>query len=347
MRRLRDGKDRSMSLVEKVDAFQRRHPAVGFPIAVVYKYADDQGNYLAALVTYYALLSLFPLLLLLTTILGFVLAGDPGLQREVLDSALRQFPVIGQDLSRPHRIGGGTAGLLVGILGSLYGGLGVAQALQNAMNTAWSVPRNRRPNPFKARALSLGLLATVGLAVLATTAITAIANGAGGLAEDLGGLVHIGLLLATITLNAVVFGLAFRIATARRLAAGDVAPGAIIAAIALQVLQGFGAFYVEHVARSSSATNGAFGLVLGLIAFLFVASVIVVLSVEVNVVRTQRLYPRALLTPFTDAVHLTDGDKEAYTNQAEAQRAKGFEDVDVTFGRASRSGDPDGDRSGP
>ncbi len=347
MHRLRDGKAPCMSLVEKVDAFQRRHRAAGFPIAVIYKYADDQGNYLAALVTYYALLSLFPLLLLLTTILGLVLAGDPGLQREVLDSALRQFPVIGQDLREPHRIGGGTAGLLVGILGSLYGGLGVAQALQNAMNTAWSVPRNRRPNPFKARALSLGLLATVGLAVLATTAITAIANGAGGLAEDLGGLVHLGLLLATITLNAVVFALAFRIATARRLTARDVAPGAIIAAIALQVLQGFGASYVDHVAKSSSATNGVFGLVLGLIAFLFVASVIVVLSVEVNVVRVQRLYPRALLTPFTDAVHLTEGDKEAYTNQAEAQRAKGFEDVDVTFGRAPRRGDPDGERSGP
>ncbi len=321
-----------MSFIERVDSFQQQHRVVGFPLAVFYKYFDDQGGYLAALVAYYGLLSLFPLLLLASTILGLVLNGDPELQRQVLDSALGQFPGIGKDLAQPGRIGGGTVGLVVGILGSLYGGLGVAQAVQNMMNTAWAIPKNSRPNPFKARALSLALLGVIGLSVIATTALTAIVNGAGGIADDLGIVFKVAVLAATVALNALVFAFAFRLATARELSLRDVAPGALLAAVAWSALQGFGASYVASVSSSGSATNGAFGIVLGLIAFLYLASTIIVLCVEVNVVRLRRLYPRTLLTPFTDEVDLTAGDKRAYTGLAEAQRSKGFQDVDVSYG---------------
>ena len=78
-----------------VDRFQRRWPVLGVPIAVIYKYVDDQATYLAVIVTYYALFAIFPLLLLATSILGFLLQGDPELQQRVLDSALSQFPVLG------------------------------------------------------------------------------------------------------------------------------------------------------------------------------------------------------------------------------------------------------------
>ena len=67
-------------VVDSLDAYQRDHRWIGFPIAVIYKFTDDQGSYLAALITYYGFLSLFPLLLLLVTVLGFVLQGDPHLQ---------------------------------------------------------------------------------------------------------------------------------------------------------------------------------------------------------------------------------------------------------------------------
>lgn len=322
----------AVSMIDKIDAFQQRHAVLGFPIAVIYKYGDDQGGYLAALIAYYGLLSLFPLLLLLSTVLGIVLANDPGLQQQVLDSTLSQFPVIGEDLASPKEIGGGTIGLVVGILGSLYGGLGVAQALQNAMNVAWAVPRNQRPNPIKGRGISVLLLGTAGLAILATTVLTAVANGAGGLLGDLGGGFHLGVIVATVALNACVFALAFRLATARDVRWRDVAPGAITGAVLWQIIQEFGASYIQHITDSSSTTNGVFGLFLGLIAFLYLASVVVVLCGEINVVAAATLYPRALLTPFTDDVDLTDGDRSAYTGQAEAQRAKGFQEVDVTFG---------------
>jgi membrane protein len=315
-----------MALASRLDALQRRRPAAGFPIAVVYKYFDDSGGYLAALITYYGFLSFFPLLLLASTVLGIVLAGDPDAQKAVLDSALSQFPVIGQQLQQPERLGGGPMGLVVGGLGALYGGLGVVLAAQNAMNTAWAVPKNNRPNPIKARGRGLLLLATIGLTVLGTTVLSAL-GGAGALGAGLRVLAICG----SVALNTAAFIVGFRVGTARRLTLREVAPGAIGAAVIWQALQSFGATYVGHVVKGASATNGVFALVLGLIAFIYLASVAIVLCAEVNVVRVDRLYPRALLTPLTDNVTLTEGDERAYTDQAQAERRKGFEHVSVRF----------------
>lgn len=317
-----------MGVVARIDGFQRRHPAVGFPLAVIYKYADDSGTYLAVLIAYYAFVSLFPLLLLFTTILGLVLVGDSGLQHTVEQSTLRQLPVVGTDLLHPRHVGGGAFGLIVGTLGALYGGLGVAQACQYAMNTAWAVPRNRRPNPVKARGRSLLLLMTAGIGVIGTTVVSTFGATSAG---SLGVFGRILVLLGSFALNSGVFLFAFRIASARPLRIRDVAVGAVLAAFGWQVMQSFGVAYVTHVVATSSATNSVFALVLGLLAFLYLTAVIFVFCVEVDVVRAERLYPRSLLTPFTDEVELTPGDEDAYSGQAEAQQAKGFEQIDVSF----------------
>ena len=317
-----------MALVDRLDRLQRRHPVAGFPIAVIYKYVDDSGPYLAALITYYAFVSLFPLLLLLSTVLGHVLAGDPHLQQRLIHSAVSQFPVVGAQLAQPRALSGGATGVVVGVLGSLYGGLGVAQALQYAMNSEWAVPVNNRPNPLLARGRSLLLLGTAGLAVIGTTALSALGASDVG---SFGALVRILVLVASVVVNGVVFVCAFRLATPRRLSVGQVAPGALVAAVLWQLLQTFGITYVGHVVRTASPVNGVFALVLGLLAFLYLAAVVVVVSVEINVVRVDRLYPRALLSPFTDDVDLTPGDRRSYTALAKAQRNKGFETVHVTF----------------
>jgi inner membrane protein YhjD len=324
-----------VALVDRLDRLQRRHPVAGFPIAVVYKYVDDSGPYLAALITYYAFVSLFPLLLLLSTILGHVLAGNPELQQRLIHSAVSQFPIVGGQLARPKELSGGTTAVVVGVLGSLYGGLGVAQALQYAMNSAWSVPVNNRPNPFLARGRSLLLLGTAGLAVIGTTALSALGAADVG---SFGALVRVLVLVASVVVNGVVFVCAFRLATPRRLSVRQVAAGALGAAVLWQLLQTFGVTYVSHVVRSASPVNGVFALVLGLLAFLYLAAVAVVLCVEINVVRVDRLYPRALLTPFTDDVVLTPGDRRSYTALAKAQRSKGFQTVDVTFDPPDRPG---------
>lgn len=295
---------------------------------MLYKYFDDSGPYLAALIAYYGFVSLFPLLLVLATVLGLVLAGNPDLQQRVIHSAVAEFPVVGAQLGEPRRLGGGATGLVVGILVSLYGGLGVAQAAQYAMNTAWRVPRNDRPNPFKARGRSLVLLATVGVAILGTMVLSAVGTPGSGSSQVV---VKVLTLAAGVLLNAALFVFAFRFATTRPLSVGDVLPGALGAAVGWQLLQSFGVVFVSHVVRNASATNSVFAVVLGLLAFLYLAAAMVVLCVEVNVVRADGLHPRALLTPFTDDVTLTPADRRAYTEQAQAERTKGFEEVDVTF----------------
>jgi membrane protein len=317
-----------VAVAERLDGFQRRHRRAGFPLAVVYKYVDDFGAYLAALLTYYGFVSLFPLLLLISTVLSFVLSGDARLQHQVLGSALHQFPVIGGELAQPKRIGGGSVGLAVGILGSLYGGLGVAQAFQYATNTVWGVPRNSRPNPLKARGRSLLLLASAGLAVMGTTVLSIV--GSSG-ADAFGTALRLAALAASVVINIALFVFGFRFAAARRLSVRDVAPGAIAAAAIWQLLQSFGVIYVGHVVSHASDTNAVFALVLGMLAFLYLSATAVLLCAEINVVRVSHMHPRSLLTPFTDNVMLTTGDRRAYSKQAKAVRSKGFEHIDVSF----------------
>jgi inner membrane protein YhjD len=320
-----------MTMTERTDRFQRRHPAAGFPIAVLYKFSDDDGHFLAALITYYGFLALFPLLLLLSTVLGLLLRGDPALQHRLFDSALRQLPVIGPQLGNPEHLGGGVTGLVVGTLVALYGGTGLGQALQHTMNTAWAVPRNSRPDPIKARGRSLLLLCGLGLLVVGSTVLSALGSGTATYGRGFSGGLHVLLTVAAVIVNAAVFVLGFRWTTARRLTIRQVAPGALAAAVVWQLLQSFGGIYVAHVVKGASAVNAVFALVLGLMAFIYVAATALVLCVEVNVVRVDHLHPRALLTPFTDDVQLTSGDEQVYAKAARAQRAKGFQRVDVHF----------------
>ena len=319
-----------MSVVSRLDGFQRRHPVVSYPLAVVYKFFEDQGPYLAALVAYYGLLSLVPLLLLLSTVLGYVLAGNPGAQQAVLDSAVTQIPVLGQEVGDPGSLGGGGAGLAIGIAGALYGSLGVGLAVQNATNIAWGVPRNERPNPFKARLRSLLLMVTAGLFVVGTTVLNVVL--ADVFVDD--GVLRWASRLGYTVLAAVGFTMAFWLAVAHRPPITTVLPGALTMAVLWQFLQRFGQGLVNLVSERASVSNQVFTAVLGLIAFLFITSCVVVLCVEADVVRVRRLYPRALLTPFTDAVELTEGDQRAYTRIAQAQRHKGFERVHVEFGES-------------
>jgi YihY family inner membrane protein len=316
---------------EAVDAFQRRHRWVGLPLATFYKYNDDRGGYLAALITYYGFLSLFPLLLLLTTILNFVLSGDAHLQQRVLNSALGQFPIVGTQLRDPNGVSGSGVGLAIGIVGTLYGGLGIGQAFQYAMNTIWRVPNNSRPNFVKGRARSLLLLVVGGLLIAGTTILSGLGSSSTSFGATLGIGIKVVLTIAALVVNAAVFMLAFRVGTARELRTRDIAPGAIGAAVTWQLLQSFGTLYVGHVVKHTSLTNSVFALVLGLIAWIYLEALVVVMAAEYNAVRVLRLYPRSLTAPFTDDVDLTAGDRRAYTDQAKAERRKSFQEIDVRF----------------
>jgi membrane protein len=321
-------------VVARIDAYQRRHRWVGFPLAVVYKFADDQGPYLAALIAYYGFLSLFPLLLLLVTILGFLLHGNPDLQARLLDSALGEFPIVGSQLRQNvHALSGSGTGLVVGILGTLYGSLGVAGAIQNAFNRAWAVPRNQRPNPIASRLRSLLLLLVLGVGVLLTTGLSGLTTGAGALGASVAGGLRLGAIPLATIVNIGVFMLALRVLTAKQVPTRQLRLGAVAAGIGWEVVQLLGTYLVTHALKGAGEAYGVFGLVLGLLAWIYLLAVVTVLAAEINVVAERRLWPRALLTPFTDRVRLTQGDERAYTGYAESERHKGFEVIDVDFER--------------
>jgi membrane protein len=320
-----------MSASDRLDAFQQRHRWAGFPLAVVYKFGEDQGPYLAALITYYGFLALFPMLLLLTSALGFVLEGNPDLQRRILDSTLRQFPVIGDELGNPQGLQGSGVALIAGGLVAIYGALGVAQAIQNTMNVAWAVPRHRRPNPLKSRLRSLVVIVIGGGAVLATTVLSALASSAGTFGLQLGRWTPGFMVLAAVAVNTGIFLLAFRVSTVHAVSMSALVPGAVVAALVWQMLQLFGSAYVANVVQGARPAYGVFAIVLGLLAWIYFGAIGLVFSAQINVVRAKHLYPRSLKTPFTDDVDLTAADRLAYTDAARAQQAKGFQHVAVTF----------------
>jgi YihY family inner membrane protein len=322
-----------MTAPGRLDRFQRRYPAAGYPLAVAYKFFDDQGNYLTAMITYYAFVSLFPLLLLLTSILGFALHDDPGLQDKVLDSALSQVPVLGQQLgANVQSLRGNTIAVVVGALGGLYGSLGVVQAAQNAFNKVWAVPRGDRPNPILSRVRSLAMLVVLALGLAVSTALSALSSVADRVgSSDVDNWLRVVFALASVLLNVALLLFAFRLLTARRVGTRGLLPGAIGTAIAWQVLQSAGTYYFGTTLRDSTATYGLFGVVLGLIAWLYLSAAAVVLGAEANAVLARRLWPRSLMTPFTDDVQLTRGDRAAYASYPQTERHKGFERIDVDF----------------
>jgi YihY family inner membrane protein len=317
-------------VVAAVDRAQRRHSVLGLPIAIFYKYVDDQGNYLAAILTYYAFIAIFPLLLLASSILGFFLQNDPDLAERILNSALANFPIVGDQLGRPGGLQGSVTGVVVGTLAALYGSLGLGQASQNAMNVAWSVPRNRRPNPIKLRLRSLLLLLTTGAAILAITTVSALLTNTAVFGTQSNALVTWAVRLVTVLLTGAVLTLIFRIAAARRRHL-KAAPGAFATAVMWQLLQIAGAWYVDRVIRHTSGMNATFALVLGLIALIYVAAVMGVLGIEVNVVLERKLWPRALASLFVDNTDLTPADRRAYAGYARSQQHKSIGSIDVSF----------------
>jgi membrane protein len=219
----------------------------------------------------------------------------------------------------------------VGIVGTLYGCLGAAQATQNALNRAWAVPRNVRPNPIKSRLRSLLLVVVLGVGVLVTTGLSGLTTGAGAFGATVAGGLRVGAILLSALANIALFMLAFRVLTARQIPARHLRLGAVVAGIGWEIGQLLGTYFVTHALKGTREAYGVFGIVLGLIAWIYLLALITVLSAEINVVAQRHLWPRALLTPFTDDVQLTSADKRSYTAYAESERHKGFETVDVDF----------------
>jgi membrane protein len=260
-------------------------------VAVIKKFEEDQASQLGALIAYYGFFSLFPLLLVFVTLLGFALQGDPSAQESVLHSTLSQFPIIGTQLqSNVHSLKGSFVALAIGVVGSLIAGLAVTGATQNAFNKVWQVPVRRRFGFLAWRLRGLGMLAVLGVLSIVSTAAAGFAT-----SQTAGAVgVIVGVLIALVA-NLVLFFTVFRLLTSEAIGTRDLIPGVIVAAVLWQILQHIGGLYVDHVVRHAKDTSGLFAFVLGLLTWLYLGGQVTVLAAEVNVVRARRLWPRRLL----------------------------------------------------
>ena len=308
--------------VKRFDAFQQSRTWLSIPMAVVKKFSDDSAGSLAALVAYYAFFSLFPLLLVMTTVLGFVLHGNHELQNDVEKSVLGQFPIIGNQI-KVHSLTGSVSALVIGVVISLLGALGVTGAAQNALDQVWAVPKKARANFLKSRLRGLALFAALGLLFLIATVITGLTSGIHGPGGKIAAIV------AGLIVNLGLFSAAFRFLTSATVPTRALWVGVAFAAVFWSLLQIFGGLYINHVVRHASLVGGQFALVLGLLVWLHLGAQVTLYAAEINVVLARRLYPRSLLGPPDEPA-----DERTLTALAKVEERHESEQVDVHFDHA-------------
>jgi YihY family inner membrane protein len=324
-----------------VDLAQQKTPVIAFPYAVVKKFGDDQAGMLAALIAYYGFLSLFPLLLVLFTVLGLVAGNDPSIQQQVTHSALAQFPIIGNQLaSNIHALNKSSPfALTIGLAGLLWGAQGVSQAGQHAMAEIWNIPMTDRPSFFSRLARSILLFGVMGLFLLVSTALAGFSTFGGH--SSLGLSVKIGAVVTSMIINVVMYLLVFRILTPKQISFREFRSGAIVGGIAWTIFQAAAGYLVGHQLKTSSQVYGFFGVVLGLLAFIYMAAQISLYAAEVNVVKYRRLWPRGLVQP-----PLTPADRDAMAALAKKETRIPDQEVDVDFGgEGSETSAGDGESS--
>jgi membrane protein len=304
--------DRIQRIIRAVDRLQQRHAWLAVPVAVWKKFGDDQAGNLAALIAYSALVGIFPLLLVLFTVLDLVARYNSGLKTTV-ENALTKYPAIGPfvgDIGRLHQTG---VALVVGLIGTFIGALGVANSLQNALNSAWEIRFDRRPGFPWSWLRSAALIIVIGTGFVVTTVLSGLAAGAGHVLNVAG--LSVPAIAVSLVLNFGLFWLAFRLGTANAVTWRQLWLGAAISAVVWQVLQYVGTRFVAHQIAHASPLYGTFAVVLGLIAWLYLQAQLTLYAVETNVVWAYRLWPRSLAPP-----PYTEQDRRAFELYTEKRR---------------------------
>jgi membrane protein len=327
---------KAAQLLHRADRLQQGSPFLAVAVGTYKKFGDDQAGNLAALIAYYAFASIFPLLLVFVSVLNLVVRNNAKLREQLLHSALSQYPGIGSVLDVKNLSTGKTGfALVIGIVLTLYGARGIANAVQNALNTVWGVPQYRRPGFGWSLLRSFGLIAVIGPGIIITITLSGLAGNAG----HLGGIgAAVAAVAVALVLNVGLFWLGFRMATSTEVRTRDLRLSAILAAIVWQILQFLGTYFISHEGKSNSA-YGIFGIVLGLLAWFYLQAQLTLYLVELNVVRVRKLWPRSLAPP-----PLTVADMRAYELYAQASLRRPELEVEV---RARAGTAEPGERGAP
>lgn len=311
-------------VLAKVDHFQQRRRPLAIIYAVIKKYGDDEAGYQGGLITYYGFLSLFPLLIVATSVIDLVSRHNNALRGRLISSINQYFPNISTSLqSQLHGSNKTGIALIIGTVITLYGAKGIADAVQHALNHVWQVPRPKRAGFPKAPLKSFGLIAGASIGFVGAAVLSGFAAGNHQLF-----IYRFLLSLASLAVLFATFIFVFRFGTSAKHNLHDNFPGAIVAAAGIQVLQSVGSYLISSHLKSLDGLYGQFALVLVILFWLALQAQIFMYAAEINTVRALRLYPRSI----TQKV-LTSADKKAFRLYAEkeAYRPKPEEEIEVTF----------------
>jgi YihY family inner membrane protein len=309
-------------VIRRIDKFQQNHNLLGFPFAVFQKFGNDQAGGKAGLIAYYGLFALFPLLLLFTTILGYILQGNEKLQKNLIDSALGSFPIIGGDIqSHTHPLTGNAGAIIVSCLFLLYGALGLGLATQNAMNKVWNIPYVRWPSFVLRYLRGIAILGLLALSTIGSTVLTGFAT-----LVSHGSEYRVLLVMGSLVLNFTLIVIAFMVMTAEPLRFRDLWFGAALAAVFWQALELIGSWYIGRELENNTASYGFFGIVLVLLAWIYLGAQMFLLAAEINVVQHYRLWPRSMTQP-----PLTTADRAVFERLAQMEIRRPEVALEVQF----------------
>ena len=308
--------------LRRIDKAQQRHKATAFIFGVVKKYGDDNGGTLASSMAHSAFVSVFPLLLILVTILGLIASSDPAVRADVLKAVANQFPQIGSELTKNvHALRRSSMiGLIVGFLGLIWGVTGLAQSGLFTMEQVWNLPGPARPGYVPRLGRAMLFLGVLGVGVIVTTGLTAL----GTFGHHLVVFVVLAEILAVVV-NVGLYFVSFRVLTPSGVPSQALVVGAAVGGAGWTALQALGNYLVHHYLHSDTV-YGYFGTVLGLVTWLYFGVQLSVYAAEVNVVLSRRLWPRSVIQP-----PLTEADRSSMALQALQNQRRPEQQVTVSF----------------
>ncbi len=304
------------------DGFQRRYRWAGVPYAVQKKFGDDNANLVVVALAWYGFTAIFPLLLVVVTVLASIGAGSLG--NELLNT-LHQFPVIGANFNPANKssLHGSTLGLVVGLVGLAYGAQGVTQTAQLAMATVWNIPQDQRTGFLPRLGRSVAALITIGGAFLINAFVTTYASG--GTSSYA---IRIPVIAGLVLINVGLYFASFFLLTAKVIGPRGLLPGAVLGGVAFTALITVGTGLLTHQLKHADATYGAFGAVIGIVAFLLLLAKVSLYAAELNPVLSRRLYPRALPLGGDQ----TDADLRVLSSLVHQEKRRDDQAIGVGFG---------------
>ncbi|TAN31317.1 MAG: YihY/virulence factor BrkB family protein [Actinomycetota bacterium] len=310
--------------IHRIDSLQQGSNRVGFIWGVIKKFGDDQGSSLAALITFFGFTSMFPLLLLVVTVLGSIAGRNSSITNQVVNSALSQFPILGSQIANnihalQHK---NLFTLAVGIIGLALGSQGASQASQYAMAQVWNIPQTNRPNYWSRLARTAELFFILGIFFLLGATLSTFS----GFSSPKFALRALALVLSLVV-NLALYLIAFRILTPKQVGTRQLFIGSVVGGIAWTLLQLLGGYLVSHQLKHASQVYGFFAVVLGLLSWIYLGARILIYSAEINVVAARRLWPRSIAGP-----PWTKADEKVMSALSKQQDRSASEHITVEFG---------------